>query len=138
MNRLKKLLTDYREQLLYLVFGGGTTLVNIVVYYILSERLHADKMLSTAVGWVLSVTFAYLTNRKWVFESRARGFAPVLREVVLFYGGRVATGLLDAGIIALFVEGMGMPNMPVKIASNVLVIVLNYIISRLLVFRKTH
>ena len=126
----------YREMLLYIIFGALTTLVNIVSYYCLTRFLVLDTAPATALAWFLSVVFAYLTNRQWVFRSRAKGILPVMSEVFSFFAARIATGLLDMGVMALCVDVLHMPDMPVKIASNIVVIVLNYILSKLLVFRK--
>ena len=135
MNKLKHLFFKYREMILYVFFGGCTTLVNIAVYWVFAHPLAVSAEVSAAVAWIASVLFAYLTNRKWVFESRAAGSAAVLREMGAFFACRIGTGLMDVGIMYLFVTAWGFPDMPVKIASNVLVIVLNYVGSKLLVFR---
>lgn len=133
-----KLLRNYREIILYLIFGGLTTLVNLVVFWLLMGRMgSASTLVPTAVAWVISVLFAYLTNRRWVFQSRASGGEAILREMGSFFGGRVLTGLLDLAIMYLAVDILGAPATPTKLLSNVLVILLNYIISKLWVFRKT-
>ena len=67
----------YRELLLYVVFGGLTTLVSFVSYWIFADGFHIHYMASTVLSWIVSVTFAYVTNRRWVFESRAHGFRAV-------------------------------------------------------------
>lgn len=71
MGKIKELLIKYKELVLYVVFGVLTTVVSYVSYWIFTDFLHIPYMVSTALSWVLSVTFAYVTNRKWVFESRA-------------------------------------------------------------------
>ena len=136
MQRIWKLLSKHRETILYIVFGVLTTLVNIAAYYVLTRWLAADAAIAAAVAWLLSVLFAYGTNRKWVFESRANGLRAVLAEMIAFFAARLATGLMDIGIMALFVDALHWPDMPVKIASNVLVVILNYAFSKLIVFRK--
>lgn len=136
MDKLWALLRKYREVVLYLFFGGLTTLVNIAAYALFARALAMDVTLSTVVAWVFSVVFAYLTNRKWVFQSRASGSRAVLCEIGAFFGGRAFSGLLDVGIMFLFAQTLGFNDMIVKILSNVLVIVLNYILSKWIVFRK--
>ena len=126
----------YREMLLYLIFGALTTLVNIVSYYCLTRFAALETSAATALAWFASVVFAYITNRQWVFRSRAKGMLPVMREVISFFAARLATGVMDMGVMALCVDVLHMPDMPVKIASNIVVIVLNYILSKVLVFRK--
>ena len=136
MERIRTLLKRYREVIFYLVFGVLTTLVNIVCYYLLARVGGLDVTFSTAVAWVVSVIFAYLTNRKWVFQSKAAGAKSVLYEIGTFFGGRAFSGLLDVGIMFLFVEVLNWNDMLIKICSNVIVVILNYIISKLIVFRK--
>ena len=131
-----ELMRKYREMLLYLIFGALTTLVNIASYYCLTRFAAVDTATATALAWFLSVMFAYVTNRQWVFRSRAKGILPVVREAVGFFTARLATGLMDMGVMALCVDVLRLPDMPVKIASNIVVIVLNYILSKLLIFRK--
>ena len=73
MGKIKELLIKYKEPVLYVVFGVLTTVVSYASYWIFTDFLHIPYMVSTALSWVLSVTFAYVTNRKWVFESRGGG-----------------------------------------------------------------
>ena len=145
MKRIKAIILKYREPLAYLFFGGVTTAVNIAVYAGLHTWLGVQSDLSNAIAWVLSVLVAYVTNRRWVFMSRARGRA-MLREAGAFVTGRAATGLMDMGLMHLATEVLG-PGMvsasarPVwdmgsKLIINVLVVVLNYVFSKLLIFRK--
>ena len=115
---------------MYLVFGVLTTLINIVSYWFLAHPLGIGTMPSTVAAWVIAVLFAYVTNRKWVFASTARTRGEILRELVSFFACRVATGLMDVAIMCLFAELMGFNDVIVKAASNVLVIILNYVGSR--------
>ena len=133
---MKELIEKYRSLILYVIFGAATTLVNIVSYWVCAHLLNCSVSLSTAIAWFLSVLFAYMTNRKWVFESRASGLYEIVREMISFFTSRLATGFLDWLIMFAAVEKAGLPDMPVKIASNILVIVLNYILGKFVVFRK--
>ena len=145
MQRIKELVQKYREQLAYLFFGGVTTLVNIAAYALLHTALGMGSDLANAIAWAASVAVAYVTNRRWVFESRTRDKA-MLREIGSFVGGRVLTGLMDEGIVHVAVEVLGPRLIPahlrhlwdlgVKLASNVLVIILNYVFSKLFIFKK--
>ena len=136
MRKLKSLCRKYREQLLYIVFGGCTTLINIGVYWVCAHPLGLGTQLSNVLAWALSVLFAYVTNRIWVFHSQERTAAGILRELVSFFGARLATGLLDQGNMLLFVDVLKLPDLPVKLLSNVVVILLNYVFSKLWIFRK--
>lgn len=135
MIKIKELFAKYREMILYLFFGGCTTLVNIVVYYICS-RIGLGTAVSTVIAWVLSVLFAYVTNRKYVFESKAVGFVPILKETAGFFLCRLATGLLDLAIMVVCVDLLHFNDMIIKILSNIVVIVLNYVASKLLIFKN--
>ena len=121
--------------LLYLLFGGLTTLVSIASFA-LFLKLGINELIANVLSWILSVLFAYVTNRTWVFASSADTKAGVAREMAAFFGGRAATLLAEEAILAVFITWLGFPPMPVKIAAQIIVIVLNYVISKLLVFRK--
>ena len=136
MERIKELYNKYREMILYLFFGGCTTLVNIAAYYICS-KIGFGTALGTVIAWVLSVLFAYVTNRKYVFESNSCGFSAVLKEIVGFFMCRLATGLLDLAVMVVFVDYLRFNDMLIKILSNIVVIVLNYIASKLMIFKST-
>ena len=133
-NNMKSLFKKYREQISYLFFGGVTTVVNIVTYWLLA-KLGLSTGLANGIAWVLSVLVAYVTNRVWVFESKSRGLDAV-KECAWFFACRLATGVLDEGIMILGVDRLGLWGLGVKVFANVLVIVLNYVFSKLLIFRK--
>ena len=136
MDKLKLLYHKHREVLLYLIFGGLTTVVNYGVYLLCARLLPVDATtVPTAIAWVLSVLFAYATNRAWVFRSKTRG-AAVVREMAAFFGARVFSGLLDVAIMWAAVDRMGYNDLVVKLLSNVLVILINYFLSKFLIFRK--
>ena len=91
---------------------------------------------SAAVAWVLSVLFAYVTNRRWVFHSEAKGAKAIGKEFAAFLGARLGTGLLDMLIMYLCVDLLGWNDMVMKLASNVIVVILNYILSKFFIFKK--
>ena len=136
MDRIKALWERYREQILYLVFGGLTTLINMAVYALCYEVLGWANVPSVIAAWVLSVLFAFVTNKLWVFESRSMDMKTLLREGIPFFGCRLATGVLDVGIMYLAVDCLGWHATLWKLISNILVIILNYAASKLLIFRK--
>ncbi|MCD8077666.1 MAG: GtrA family protein [Lachnospiraceae bacterium] len=125
----------HREVLLYLLFGGLTTFISIGSYGYLIW-LGVEPLLANVISWILAVLFAYVTNSTWVFEARPQGWGERCRQIFSFYGGRVATLLLEEAILLLFVELLGWNAMLVKVAGQVLVVAANYIISKLWVFRK--
>ena len=133
---IKALLHRYRDMLAYLVFGGLTTAVNIVSYWILAHLCGLGVMGSTVLAWVLSVVFAYVTNRIWVFHSEARGMQAIFREMASFFSCRFATGIVDWGCMLVFADILGWWDLGVKVAANVLVIILNYLASKWVIFRQ--
>ena len=132
---MRKLFERYKSILLYVFFGGLTTLVNIVAYYLLS-RTGMSTVLATSIAWVLSVAFAYVTNRRWVFESKAVTLREVAKEACSFAVCRLLSGLMDVAIMYVCVDLLHWNDMIIKIISNVLVIIANYVASKLLVFRN--
>ena len=142
-DHIKKLLVTYREQLLYLVFGTLTTAVDwgisFVLYYFGGNAIDANVYLIHAANlsaWGCAVLFAYVTNRKWVFKCARHGFLPILCELGTFAGGRVFTLVLQEVIFFVFFDLCALNEYAVKIVAAVLVVILNYLISKLLVFRK--
>lgn len=129
---MKELLMKYKEIIMYLVFGVLTTVVNIVVYFFSAELLHINYLISNALAWFLSVLFAYITNRKYVFESNSQN---ILKEAVSFFSSRLATGILDMVLMWLFVYFNVVNDVIAKVIVNVIVVVLNYVLSKLVVFK---
>ena len=117
---------------MYLIFGVLTTVVNIAVYYIMANSLQIHYLISNIVAWFLSVLFAYVTNRKYVFESKSE---QIIKEMTSFFGARLATGAMDMVLMWLFVGLHILPDFVAKVITNVIVIVANYILSKLVVFK---
>lgn len=133
---IKNLIMKYKAFILYAVFGVLTTLVNVVSYYICARILGLNTVVSTVIAWLLAVIFAYVTNRKWVFESKENTTKGIIREIVAFFSCRIATGVLDVVIMFVFVDLLSWNDVFIKLASNVLVILLNYAASKLIIFRN--
>ncbi len=131
------MLKKYKSLILYGIFGVATTLVNIGSYFVCAELLHFGVLISTALAWFIAVLFAYVTNKIWVFDSKTRQLKDIVRESVSFFGCRILTGLLDLAIMYVFVERLQLNAMVMKTLANVLVIILNYIASKLFIFKKT-
>ena len=133
MNDLWK---KYREFILYLFFGGLTTLVSIVSYAFCERVLGMDPLVANIISWILAVSFAYVTNRRWVFQSRVVGAEAVIKEAAAFYSGRLVTLAMEEAILAVGIKWLGYDSIAVKIAAQVLVILANYFISKWVVFRE--
>ena len=121
-----------RELFLYVVFGAMTFFVNLISYFFFQSVLGVSYLISNVIAWFLSVLFAYITNRKWVFESRS---PDILKEMSLFFGGRIFSGVVDTTLMYLFIDVMVLDNTFSKIVVQIIVIVLNYIFSKLIVFK---
>lgn len=125
----------HREVLLYLFFGGLTTFVSIGTFALF---VHAglDALIANIFSWIFAVLFAYVTNSIWVFRAKPGGIRELLPQMAGFYGGRAATLLLEEAVLFVGINLLGIGALIVKITAQVLVLVGNYIISKLLVFRK--
>lgn len=133
---IKSLYDKYKDVIPYLFFGVCTTVVNVVVYWIAAHPLNLGTMPSTIIAWILAVLFAYITNAKWVFFSKAAGFNEKFKEMISFFACRLATGVLDWACMFVFVDVLNLNDIIIKTLSNVLVIILNYIASKLIIFKK--
>ena len=133
---MKTLLEKYRDVIVYLVFGVLTTAVNYVVYLPCYNVFHLSGSVSNAIAWVGAVAFAYVTNKPFVFQSHDWSAKTVIPELTKFVGCRLGSGVLETAIIFLTVDLMAWNGNVMKLATSVLVVILNYIGSRLLVFKK--
>ena len=136
MGKIKALLRKYQDILSYLFFGVLTTAVNYVVYLPCYNLLGFSAAVSNVIAWVGAVAFAYVTNKPFVFKSHDWSVKTVLPELGKFVGCRVGSGLLETGLIALTVDLLGWNGIVMKIIASVFVVILNYIGSKWLVFRK--
>ena len=162
MDKLKKFFADHREIILYIFFGVLTTLVGFGSYFIFLKigrlisgigedepSFYIIRTIAQILQWVLAVLFAYVTNRKWVFNSRASGARAICRELLLFSGSRVATLLLDTAVTFCTVALLELfhyqtwhfifnwsADFIAKIVASVLVVIANYVLSKVVVFRN--
>ena len=127
----------YKEIINYLIFGVLTTLVNFVVYIIFARLLHTNETLSNAIAWIISVLFAYITNKIYVFDSKEKEFKKIIKEIIAFFGCRAFSGVVDIGSFYLLVDKLGVNDIIAKILIAVFVVILNYIFSKLLIFKKS-
>lgn len=136
MDSLLTVVKKYKEFLLYVIFGALTTLVNFVTYYIFYNILTFSNVASTIISWVFSVIFAYVTNKLFVFESCSFKPALVIRETASFFSARALTGVLDVAFMYITVDLLSFNGGLCKLLSNVFVVILNYIFSKLWIFKK--
>ncbi|MDP4171952.1 MAG: GtrA family protein [Bacillota bacterium] len=126
----------YKEVVSYLVFGGLTTLVNIVTYYVCVNTFGLDYKVATTIAWVLSVAFAYITNKMFVFNSRITGTLPLLKEFFSFIFFRILSYFLDLLTMIFLIEHLHSNDLLAKIIANVFVVIFNYVASKLFIFKK--
>ena len=124
------------KSILYGIFGVLTTVINIVSYSLLFEVFGISNVVSNIIAWILSVLFAFITNKLWVFDSKSLEFKLFLKELGNFTVCRLATGVLDLGIMFVGVDLLKGPAIILKVISNIIVIILNYVMSKLFVFKK--
>lgn len=133
---IKSIWNKYKNIVLYIFFGGCTTFVNLLVYWICAHLFNISTEVSTAIAWALAVLFAYFTNRKWVFCSNAKGTSAVIREITLFFVCRLTTGIIDIVGMVILVEVLNLNDVGAKLFLNVAVIVINYVASKMVIFVK--
>ena len=136
LEKLKTLFVKYYDLITYLVFGVLTTAVHYIVYWPCLNLLHLSASVSNAIAWVAAVAFAFLTNKPFVFRSHDWSANVVVPELVKFVGTRIGSGALETLILFVTVDMLRWNGNLWKLITSVLVVVLNYVGSKLLVFRK--
>ncbi len=126
----------YEEGLNYLIFGFLAFVLNYVLYFVFESLFHMHYMAATAISWVLTVVFAYWTNRTFVFKSKNAGAAGILKEFTAFVGARVATGVLELVLMYLMVDVAAVNSYIAKFICQVVVILANYFLSKLWIFKE--
>lgn len=149
MKKIKKLLKKYREITVYIVFGGLTTVVNYIVYFV-CKTVGIEYEISTVIAWIAAVAFAYITNRVFVFKSAAKGFKSVFKETSLFVSARlfslglelvimfVGMDLLKAGEFTAAIAEKTLPlgEFITKTVAQAVIVASNYIFSKIVIFKK--
>lgn len=133
---MKVIIEKYKDIIPYAIFGVLTTLVNIVTYWLFAHPLRLSVMVSTVLAWVCSVLFAYITNRKWVFHSESMGSTAILKEMISFFTCRLLTGVVDWLCMLIFVDLLYCNDILIKICANIFVIILNYVASKMVIFKN--
>lgn len=133
---MKKLFCTYKLQILYLIFGIGTTLINITLYNLCYYQFLLSNFLSNMISWIISVLFAYVSNKLWVFENKDFRCSVILKELSSFMLCRVLTGALDILIMFVSVDVFEMAAWLFKILSNIIVIICNFIASKIIFVKR--
>ena len=133
MNNIKKLIN--KEIILYLIFGVLTTIVNLIAYYLFSNIININYLISNAIAWIISVVFAYITNKFFVFNSSYINKDVIIEEFIKFMNCRLISGLSEVVLLFLFVDLLLMNDIVAKLIIGVLVALINFIFSKVFIFK---
>lgn len=133
LRRFYPMYKKHKQVLLYMLFGGCTTLVSIVSFALANAVV--NELIANVISWVFAVTVAYLTNRVWVFASQAKG-REIIKEAAAFYAGRLTTLGIEELLLFVCVTLLGWNSLLIKLCAQILVLVGNYLLSKFLIFRK--
>lgn len=125
-----------RETITYTIAGIMTTIVNFIVYYILCNILEVENLIANTIAWVAAVLFAYIVNAFWVFQSERESILKECIKIIKFFGARILSFFVEQMGMFLFVNGLKFNNLIVKALLAIVVIVLNYLFSKVYIFRK--
>lgn len=137
IEKIKALFIKYRELITYVIFGGLTTLVDFGVYWIFTRPLPIGKIPAQIAGVAAAIIFAFIVNKRYIFLDKKSGFKAVALQFVSFASMRVLSGAFQTFCLWLFSEKLGLYDMAVKVAVAVVVVILNYIFSKLLIFKES-
>jgi len=136
LSKIKELLIKYKGIILYVVFGALATAVNTGTYALCYNVLGITNVPSVIIAWTTAVILAFFTNKLWVFESKSFDAKTLKHEIPTFFGARIATGVMDILIMYVAVDVLHWNATLWKLISNALVIILNYVASKLVIFKQ--
>lgn len=137
MKKIKELYLKYKEVVNYLVFGVLSTIVNFLTYFIVAKLIGIDEVVSSGISWFCSVLFAYITNKLFVFDSKTETIKATIKEIISFFLARILSGALcDVGTFAIMVKVLHINDIVSKIVTQVMVVIMNYTLSKLIIFKK--
>lgn len=135
--KLKALFIKHKELISYGFWGIATTAVNYVIYFLCTQGFHLNYMLSNGLSWIGAVLFAFVVNKLFVFASSSWKWETLFGELWKFVSARIFSGAMEAALLFVFVSLLHFPDGIIKVAVGVLVVLSNYIISKLFIFKKT-
>lgn len=125
----------HKEIFMYLFFGGLGVSINIILFAVI-DKWGVNELINNAICWIVCVMFQFFTNRTWVFDVSVSSRLEYIKQMGSFVTGRLLTLILEEILLAVFITWLGFNIMYVKLSAQVVVIVLNYIISKLIVFKR--
>ena len=132
MDKLKEIYGKYRQQIVYLINGGLTTLVNFAVYIVFKHLFGIHELIANTIAWVIAVIYAFITNKVVVFRDRDN----ILKQFIMFAGLRVVSYGFEELSLWLFVTTLGFNDLIVKAVVAVVVVITNYVFSKFIIFKK--
>ena len=136
LKKFSEFYRNHKEGMRYLVFGAFTTVVNIVVFEICKNLCDMSTTISNIIAWILAVFFAYITNKWFVFYSKVESIKKLFIEIGSFFGARVFTLIVETIFLYITIDYYELNSIFMKIISNILVIILNFILSKLFIFKN--
>lgn len=133
---IKNICLKYKEQISYLFFGVMTTVINFIIYFVLTNAFRMDELVANSFAWIASVLFAFITNKLFVFNSKNIDKKTLVKEVTGFIGARIVSFWMETMIMYIGINLLFINDIIVKVFSNAMVIIMNYILSKLIVFKK--
>ena len=127
---------NYKQTILYLIFGVLSTIVNIVTYVVCTRNLNIEFLISNWIAWIAAVLFAYITNKFFVFESKKTNIKFLIKEFSSFVSCRILSGITEMILMYIMISLMSLNDFIVKIITNIVVVILNFIFSKLIIFKK--
>lgn len=136
LRRWQPLYQKHKAVLLYLLFGGLTTVISIGTFWLGHRVLQLNEHFSNVISWVLAVLFAFLTNRVWVFSAPTDNAKAFWKQLFRFYGGRLTTLAVEELLLFVFITVLKINGMAVKVGAQIAVLILNFVVSKWFVFKK--
>ncbi len=135
---LQPIYLKHREGYLYLFFGGLAFFLNVFLFLAIDQLTDINEIINNTICWIICVLFQFITNKYWVFEAKDNSSKKVVYELSLFAGGRIFTLIVEDIILEVFINQLHYNTAAVKIIAQIVVIILNYLISKMIVFKKTN
>ncbi len=129
------ILKKHLETILYLFFCALTVFINIITYLFFTRIIHSTFLLSYSLSWSIAVLFSYITNKFFVFKSEKTEFLFLLKEFVSFLSCRLFSGFIEILLMYLMIDLFSLNDILVKIGTNIIVIILNFVFSKVVVFK---
>lgn len=136
VSSIRALLHKHRELVSYVFWGGMTTAINYITYFLLTKVLHVYYLTSNVIAWSISVLFAYFVNKVFVFQSRNWNWRVSLQELWQMVAARLFSLGLETAILWLFVDVLKFSDSIIKVAAGIVVVVVNYVLSKWIIFKK--